>query len=819
MGNINDTLSEILQKALSIATDMRHDVMTIEHVFYALLRNPMGSEMVGATGANVNVLADSTIEYLEKYIPKSKQLKELEGPAQTPAFSRVFDRMITHAQNSSKNSIGIGDFFVALMREDASYSARLLSSQGVGIAEVMRVVVDFDEQEKKAKAHNDNPSQLEKYAKNLNKLALEGKIDPLIGREHEINQISQVLCRRKKNNPILIGEAGVGKSAIVEGLALKIVQGDVPAKLLNSVIYSVDISSVIAGTKYRGEFETRIKKILGEIEKDRNTIIFFDEIHMIVGAGQSHSGGMDFSNLLKPMLGNGKLRCIGATTISEYKTSFDKDKALARRFTQIKIEEPSEDECLQILEKIAPLYEKFHNVTYQKDAIKACVTLSSKYLSEKHLPDKAIDLLDEAGAKAQLNEYIDSNISKFSNFLGEKVTESRDINSLTIDIESNLDSKDSKSLKKDMKIINNEKEIIEKELDFIESKTQDSKDSKSPDSKNKTHKIITQQNIESLMADITNIPKSTINADESAQLKNLESNLKKRIFSQDNAIEKIAEKIKINKAGLSELNRPIASFLFTGPSGVGKTELSKELAKILGIKFEKIDMSEYAESHSISKLIGSPAGYVGYEEGGLLINKIRTYPHCVLLLDEIEKAHPDVYNVLLQIMDAAVLTDNQGNKADFKNVILIMTSNAGSKEGNSVGFLDTSDVRSTRAIKDTFSPEFRSRLDAIIPFAPLKSSDFERIAQKYIADMNESLKEKNITLKLSAKAAKFIAQSSIDTELGAREIKKIIDTSIKLPLSNEILFGNLRKGGVATINVKKDTLTLDVTKTKTTALA
>lgn len=782
MGNINDTLSEILQKALNIANDMRHDVMTIEHVFYALLRNPMGSEMVGATGANVNVLADSTIEYLEKYIPKAKLQKDLEGPAQTPAFSRVFDRMITHAQNSSKNSIGIGDFFVALMREDASYSARLLHSQGVSMPDVMRVVVDFDEQEKRAKTHNENPNQLEKYAKNLNKLALEGKIDPLIGRESEINQISQVLCRRKKNNPILIGEAGVGKSAIVEGLALKIVQGDVPAKLLNSVIYSVDISSVIAGTKYRGEFETRIKKILSEIEKDRNTIIFFDEIHMIVGAGQSQSGGMDFSNLLKPMLGNGKLRCIGATTISEYKTSFDKDKALARRFTQIKIEEPSEEECLQILEKIAPLYEKFHNVTYEKDALSACVSLSSKYLSEKHLPDKAIDLLDEAGAKAQLNEFMEID-SKISNFMGGKV------------IESSM-----------LKKVDKEVEMIEKELDFIESKL----DSKS--TKNKTHKIITRQNIESLMADITNIPKSTINADESALLKTLESKLKKRIFSQDKAIEKVVEKIKINKAGLSELNRPIASFLFTGPSGVGKTELSRELAKILGIKFEKLDMSEYAESHSISKLIGSPAGYVGYEEGGLLINKIRTYPHCVLLLDEIEKAHPDVYNVLLQIMDSAVLTDNQGNKADFKNVILIMTSNAGSKEGNSVGFFDTSEVRSNRAIKDTFSPEFRSRLDSIINFASLSEGDFERIAHKYIEDLNESLKEKNITLKLSSKAAKFIAKSSVETELGAREIKKIIDTSIKLPLSNAILFGELRKGGVANIQVKNDALSLEVAK-------
>ena len=757
MGELNSTLSNIFQKTLHFVEDMRHDVLTIEHAFYVMLENPLGRELVEATGANTKILMDSLSAYLEKHIPKGRALKELEAPHQTPAFMRVFDHMISHAKNAQKASVGIGDFFVALMQEEDCYCARLLKAQGIQIEDVMRIVVDFDEHVSREKA-KDSQSQLEKYAKNLNQLAIDGKIDPLIGRDLEINQIAQVLCRRKKNNPMLIGEAGVGKSAIVEGLALRIVERSVPAKLLNNVIYAVDVSSVVAGTKYRGEFETRIKKILAEVEKDKNIIIFFDEIHMIVGAGQSNSGGMDFSNLLKPMLASGRLRCIGATTSHDYKNSFDKDKALARRFTQIKVEEPSEDECLLILEKIAPLYEKFHNVTYENEAIKACVSLSSKYITERHLPDKAIDLMDEAGAKAQLNEFLHNNERKSETL--EKLTKT-------------------KKTKKD-------------------SKTQ--------------HKIITKEHIESLMASITNIPKSTINADESMLLKNLESKLKKRIFSQDKAIEKIVEKIKINKAGLGELHRPIASFLFTGPSGVGKTELSKELAKILGIKFERIDMSEYAESHSISKLIGSPAGYVGYEEGGLLINKIRINPHCVLLLDEIEKAHSDVYNILLQIMDSATLTDNQNNKADFKNVILIMTSNAGSKEGNSVGFLDTSEHRVSMAIKDTFSPEFRSRLDAIIPFMPLGVNELQKIAQKYITDLNETLKEKHITLKLSTKAAQFIAQQSIDKALGAREIKKTIDSAIKLPLSNAMLFGELRKGGVAHINVKNNTLVFDIQK-------
>ncbi len=759
MEELNENLSSIFQKTLNFVEEMHHDIVTIEHAFYVLLNNPLGNQLVSATGVNTQDLLDSLTKYLNTYIPKGRLLKDLEAPHQTPAFMRVFEQMITHAKNANKSSIGVGDFFVAIMQEKECHCARLLRARGVNTEDVMRVVVDFGEGESNEKDKTkDTNSQLEKYAKNLNKYAIDGKIDPLIGRDNEIRQIAQVLCRRKKNNPILVGEAGVGKSAIVEGLALKIVSGDVPKKLISSVIYSVDVSSIVAGTKYRGEFETRIKKILAEVEKDKNIIIFFDEIHMIVGAGQSHSGSMDFSNLLKPMLGNGSLRCIGATTLSDYKTSFDKDKALARRFTQIKIEEPSQEECLQILQKIAPLYENFHNVKYESDAIRACVSLSSKYITEKHLPDKAIDLMDEAGAKAQLNEYIVSN-----NLSGASKT--------------------------------------------IESK----KHSKGMYEKNN---IITQHHIEILMSDITNIPKTTINANEGMLLKNLESNLKKRIFSQDIAIEKIAEKIKINKAGLGELNRPIASFLFIGPSGVGKTELSKELAKTLGIKFERIDMSEYAESHSISKLIGSPAGYVGYEDGGLLINKIRTNPHCVLLLDELEKAHSDVYNILLQIMDSATLTDNQNNKADFKNVILIMTSNAGSKEGNSVGFFDTSNNRADRAVKDTFSPEFRSRLDAIITFSPLGVGDMQKIAEKYIMDLNETLKEKNVYIHIAPKASKLIAQSSIETALGAREIKKIIDKAIKLPLSNEILFGALNKGGDAQISVKKGEIILEVVKNK-----
>ncbi|STQ86774.1 AAA family ATPase [Helicobacter muridarum] len=839
---INENLGFILQKALGLVEELHQDIMTVEHVFYSLLEHPLGGEMVMAIGGNVPNLMESTVTYLDKYIPKAKQLKQLEGPSQTLAFSRVFDQMIIHAQSANKSIIGIGDFLVALMKETDCYASQLLRSQGIEIDDVMRIAVEFDEDKREREKHSKGSlSNLEKYAKNLNKIAKEGKIDPLIGREYEINQIAQVLCRRKKNNPILLGEAGVGKSAIVEGLALRIVEGNVPKKLLDSVIYAIDVSSVIAGTKYRGEFETRIKKILAEIENDENTIIFFDEIHMIVGAGQSHNGSMDFSNLLKPMLSSGKLRCIGATTISEYKTSFDKDKALARRFTQIKIDEPSEEECLKIIQKIAPIYERFHNVTYEEDALKACVTLSAKYISEKHLPDKAIDLLDEAGAKAQLNEYtLKQQINLSQTFMSGVKNDAKDASNARSS-NDDLPSKSDFELDREQSSdgiangLSKDYALTPLELKEIDSeKKQDSKiyryepvkgivgNSAKAESNHKpqidfmknTHKVITQNHIELLMSDITNIPKSTINANESSLLKNLDKLLKKRIFSQDAAIEKIVEKITINKAGLSELNRPIASFLFTGPSGVGKTELSKELARILGIKFERIDMSEYMEPHSISKLIGSPAGYVGYDEGGLLVNKIRVNPHCVLLLDEIEKAHSDVYNILLQIMDSATLTDNQNNKADFKNVILIMTTNAGSKEGNSMGFLDTTPNRSDKAIKDTFSPEFRSRLDAVIVFKQLGIYDMQRIADKYISDLNATLKERCVTLKLLPKAAKFIAQSSIDAALGAREIKKIIDSVIKLPLGKEILFGKLRKGGAVNITVKKNELALEIIEDK-----
>lgn len=756
MVNMNENLKEVFQQALDLARSLRHSTVTVEHFFLMITKHRFGEGILLDCNVNVAHVRKILNDYLVNYIPNNTN--DNFNPIQTPALVRVFNKIFLTSENANKNLMGIGDFLVAIMDNAESYSYKILQSMGITREKMVKCVVNADEYGENDEVNmevtqlnielvkspknnkNDKLPSTNQFAKNLNKLAKMGKIDPLIGRDNEIDKLAQILCRRKKNNPILIGEPGVGKSAIVEGLALRIVEKKVPAKLQNVVIYSIDLNSIVAGTKYRGEFESRLQSIFNEIEKNLNAVIFLDEVHMIVGAGQSQGGNMDMSNILKPRLTSGRLRCIGATTFSDYKTSIDKDKALARRFTKVSVEEPSDDECLLILERIAPIYEKFHNIKYEKESLRSCVFLSSKYISDKHLPDKAIDLMDEIGARVQLNG-------------------------------------------------------------------------------GNNKKIITKHDIENLLSQITNIPKSTMSTDEKNLLENLESNLKKRIFSQDEAIEKVVQQIMVNKSGLGEINHPIASFLFTGPSGVGKTELSKELAHILGIKFERIDMSEYSESHSVSKLIGSPAGYVGYDDGGLLITKIRTNPHCVLLLDEIEKAHPDIYNILLQIMDDASLSDNKGNKADFKNVILIMTSNAGSKEGNSMGFISDNSNRKQQAIKDIFSPEFRSRLDCVVYFNPLGVEELVNIAIKYLNEINEKIKLKGVKISPTKKVAQLIAKKTIDSALGAREIKKIIDREIKLPLSKIILFEELSSGGNIKISIKNEKIDFQVVSKKVRALS
>ncbi|HIV49536.1 AAA family ATPase [uncultured Helicobacter sp.] len=725
----------IISEATEIAREMQHNVLTTEHIFLALLYSKEGSEFLGKFGGNVNEMASITYAYLKRYIPSSRSLDNI--PMHTPSLERIFGLMIGHVQaQGRKRQPEIGDFIAAVLEEQHCYSAKILNSQGIDRYSVLTYLTQEQEKDSQQRENGNGSNQrqesyLAQFAKNLTQAAIDGKIDPIIGRNEEILRISEILCRRKKNNPVLIGESGVGKSAIAEGLALEISQKRVPQALYDAQIFMLDLASMVSGSKYRGDFEKRLKGVLAELEKIPNSIVFIDEIHTIVGAGAANSSSLDASNLLKPALANGSLRCIGATTFNEFKQTFDKDKALLRRFCKVEVKEPSIEDCYKILEGLQPIYEKFHNVKYTHATLKACVDLSHRYITDRFLPDKAIDLLDESGAYFKIN-------------------------------------------------------------------TKDSLPTIKP------------RDIELIISKSVHIPKTQVNRDESRVLKDLEKTLKKRIFSQNKAIEEVVRVIKKNKAGLGELNKPIGSFVFAGPSGVGKTELSIELAKALGIAFVKFDMSEYMESHSISRLIGAPAGYVGFEQGGLLVDSIRKNPYCVLLLDEIEKAHSDIYNVLLQVLDSASLTDNAGNRADFKNVIVIMTSNAGSKEGNTLGFNADNKGKSEGAIKHLFSPEFRSRLDGVVHFDALGVREYRLIAQKYLDDLNLQLKDKKITLLPDSKVLEYLATHSVDNTLGAREIRRLIDTQIKLPLSDEILFGKLKKGGKVAITLKNKALHLQV---------
>ncbi|PAF51664.1 ATP-dependent Clp protease ATP-binding subunit ClpA [Helicobacter sp. 13S00477-4] len=698
---------------------MKHEILTIEHLFLAILKNERGKELLKNCGLNVVQMEKLVRVYLANHISVSKN-QEISLPSQTPALDRVFTSMIEHATNSNQKMLEVGDLLSFIFQEEDSYSVKLMTSAGITRLDILEYITEDTKEAESQKLD----TYLKQYAKNLVELAKIGKIDPVVGREKEIERVSEILCRRKKNNPILVGEPGVGKTAIAEGIALKIAHKEVPQSLDDSQIFALDIGAMIAGTKYRGDFEKRLKGVLAEVEQIPRAILFIDEIHTIVGAGATSGGSMDASNLLKPALANGTFRCIGATTFNEYKNYFDKDKALSRRFGKIEINEPSLDACYEIIKGLAPIYEEYHNVSYTSEALRACVDLCERYINDKFLPDKAIDLLDEAGANRKIHPV-------------------------------------------------------------------------------KKNKIIDKKDIENIISKSVNIPKTQISSNERDLLKTLDRKLKSKIFSQDKAIGALVQAIKTNKAGLGVPQRPIGSFLFVGPSGVGKTELSRELAQELGLHFEKFDMSEYMEAHSVSRLIGAPAGYVGFEQGGLLIDAIKKHPHCVLLLDEIEKAHSDIYNILLQIMDNAILTDNAGNKADFKNVILIMTSNAGSVEPNSLGFNSHYDTKHQNAIKNIFTPEFRSRLDRVIDFSALSISDFERIAKKYIQNLNFQLKEKNISIKIDSKALSDIASRTFDKALGAREIRKIIDNDIKLKMSEEILFGDLKMGGIAKITADK----------------
>lgn len=721
----NNNFAQVVSEAVNIARDMRHNTLTTEHVFFALLRNKEGEELIQKCGGNVTQMIEIVYRYLIKYFPSIQNFSA--HPDHTPALERIFANMLVHIQSQGHKQAEVGDFLAAVLQERDCYTAKILESQGIDRFAITSYLVETESKTHHFKQeHNEhkNESYLAQFAKNLTKEAQAGHIDPIIGRRDEIMRLSEILCRRKKNNPILLGESGVGKTAIAEGLALEIAKKNVPKALHDAQVFALDLSAMISGSKYRGDFEKRLKGVLHELDAIANSIVFIDEIHTIVGAGATSSSSLDASNLLKPALANGTLRCIGASTFSEFKQTFDKDKALLRRFSKVEVKEPSREDSYKILKGLAPIYEAFHHVHYSDSALKACVDLSHRYITDRFLPDKAIDLLDESGAYFKITH---------------------------------------------------------------------------PHSKPKN---ISLRDIEHIISKSVHIPKSKVTQDEGKLLKNLVKSLKQRIFSQDKAIDEVVRVIKKNKAGLGDTNKPIGSFVFAGPSGVGKTQLSIELAKALGISFVKFDMSEYMEAHSISRLIGAPAGYVGFEQGGLLVDSIRKNPYCVLLLDEIEKAHSDIYNVLLQVLDSAVLTDNAGNRADFKNVIIIMTSNAGSKESNTLGFNAHNHAKTQSAIRNLFSPEFRSRLDGIVHFSPLGIQEYRLIAKKFLNDLSAQLKDKNISITIDSKVIDFLATRSIDNELGAREIQHLIDSQIKLYLSDEILFGKLKNGGKVKVSTK-----------------
>ncbi len=720
---ISPTLNDIFQKSILFAKQLHHEYLTIEHVFYLLLNSAEGAAIIEACGGDTQKMKDELANYIKENIEILPQNIEQE-PYESVALSRLIDNMVRHIQSAGQTSADVGDLLAALYEEEHTYAYMLLNEYQISRLDILEIISHTDIQ----KTTNEKESNLDKYAINLLQKAREGKIDPVIGRDKEIKRVTQILCRRKKNNPILVGEPGVGKTAIAEGLALQIVAKNVPEIIQDSELYALDLGALLAGTKYRGDFEKRLKGVMDEIKLIPNAILFIDEIHTLIGAG-STSGSMDAANQLKPALASGEIKCMGATTFSEYRNSFEKDKALSRRFSKVDINEPSKATSYKILKGLQKKYEKHHGVKYTNKALQTAVDLSKRYITDRFLPDKAIDLIDETAASFHLK-------------------------------------------------------------------------------KNKRVKV-SATDIQKTIASIVGISNTKMNSNETEALKNLEDDLQTRVIGQESAVATVAQAIKISKAGLTPQNKPIASFLFSGPTGVGKTELAIALSSTLGIHFEKFDMSEYMEKHALSRLVGAPPGYVGYEQGGLLTEAIKKHPYTVLLLDEIEKAHPDLVNILLQIMDSATLTDNNGYKANFQNVILILTSNIGATARSVMGFNKDESLAANEELKSFFTPEFRNRLDAIVDFKQLSHETVKGIVYKFINELNAELKAKKITVYLNDESAEFIANKAYSKEMGARPIKRYIQDNITNRLSDEILFGKLKNGGSVEVNVINDTLQLD----------
>ena len=717
---ISNSLNDIFQKSISFAKELRHEYLTIEHVFYFLLNSQEGSTIITACGGDVEKMKLELESYIKTSIDALPENVD-QDPYESVALSRLIDNMVKHIQSAQQTNANVGDLIAALYEEENTFSYMLLSQYQISRLDILEIISHTEVPETK----DEKKSYLEKYSIDLIQKAKDGKIDPVIGRNPEIKRVMQILCRRKKNNPILVGEPGVGKTAIAEGLALNIAANKVPEIIKNSKLYALDLSALLAGTKYRGDFEKRLKGVMDELKREPNSILFIDEIHTLIGAG-STSGTMDAANQLKPALASGELKCMGATTFAEYRNGFEKDKALSRRFSKVDIDEPSKETSYLILKGLQKKYEKHHSVKYTNKALKSAVDLSSRYITDRFLPDKAIDLIDETAASFHLRK---------------------------------------------------EKRIK-----------------------------VTANDIQKTISSIIGITNSNINEDETTALRNIEIDLSKKVIGQDNAITVVSKAIKIAKAGLTPQNKPIASFLFSGPTGVGKTELAISLSSTLGINFERFDMSEYMEKHALSRLVGAPPGYVGYEQGGLLTEAIKKHPYTVLLLDEIEKAHPDLINILLQIMDSATLTDNNGYKANFQNVILIMTSNIGATARSVMGFNKDSSISKNEELKSFFTPEFRNRLDAIVEFNPLDHKVVEGIVSKFIDELNIELKEKKITISITKEAITYIVKEAYSEEMGARPLKRYIQDNIINQLSDEILFGKLQNGGIVHVTFEKEFL-------------
>ena len=750
---INDELNQIIMAAFNEAKSRRHEYLTPEHLLYAALFFGEGRAIVEGCGGDVDRLRGNLKAHLEERVPGLDDSAGEAEPIQSLGFQNVMERAIWHTASAQKDVLDLGDVLVSLFDEKESFAAFYLGREGVTRYDLVNYIShggyrepdtddgktgidDADADEEPGAAKKNRDKILRAFTIELTERARKGELEPLIGREDVLERTVQVLCRRFKNNPVHVGDPGVGKTAITEGLAQLIAEGRVPKALRDSKIYSLDMGAIIAGTRYRGDFEERMKRVLSELEKRKNVILFIDEIHTIVGAGAVSGGSMDASNILKPALASGKLRCVGSTTYDEYRKYFEKDGALSRRFQKVEVSEPTVEDTVLILEGLKTRYEEYHEVEYREEALRAAAELSAKYVNDRHLPDKAIDVIDEAGAYARMNASDDATIS------------------------------------------------------------------------------IATAEIERVVAKMAKVPEKNVSSSEVEKLRELEAELKNRIFGQNTAVEMVVEAIKRSRAGFREPNKPVASFLFVGPTGVGKTELARQLASVMGVSLHRFDMSEYQEKHTVARLIGAPPGYVGYEEGGLLTEAIRKNPYAVLLLDEIEKAHPDIFNTLLQMMDYATLTDNTGRKADFRNVVIIMTSNAGARElaRSKIGFGgETGNPGAVEsAVERIFAPEFRNRLDAVITFSGLDEEVVESIVRKAIAEFAVQLAEKNVELAVSDECVRWLARKGYSPEFGAREVARMVQDRIKRFLVDEVLFGRLAGGGKALAEVENDEVVIRV---------